>query len=82
MKKSMVTTGSYLTVTADIHIKDVSHLNIDCAEKSLVPFLELFLVKDLYRQNALIGDVAKDSKRSIRIVLVTTDSKVHQLLFG
>ena len=43
------------TVTTDVQIHDGTDSYVDHTEKPLVLFLELFLIKDLYRQNAFLG---------------------------
>lgn len=41
------------TVTASVQVNDRANADVDYAEKALVLLLELLLIKDLHRQNAL-----------------------------
>ena len=44
----------YYTITAYIQIHDGTDSHVDHAEESLILFFELFLIKDLYGQDALL----------------------------
>jgi hypothetical protein len=50
------------TIAANVHIKHIAHLDVDCSEEPLVLFFELFLVKDLNGKNTLVGDGSITSK--------------------
>lgn len=44
------------TITAGIEVDDIADSYVDDAEKALILLLELLLVEDLHREDAVFGD--------------------------
>jgi len=44
------------TISSNVHIKYIAHLDVDGSKESLILSLELFLVKNLNCEDTLVGD--------------------------
>lgn len=55
-----------LTISSNVHVKDIAHLDVDSSQESLILFLELFLVKDLNCKDTLVGNIATIYARDAR----------------
>lgn len=45
------------TISSNVHVKDIPHLDVDGSQESLILFLELFLVKNLNCEDTLVGNI-------------------------